>query len=441
MQPRQTIFTYSFFPSSSLHRNYISPYFHSLYNNTMRDILTNRMVCFLLIVVTVGLYALLWVRNATNWGRVLGSLVGIVLTTFVPSSQRVAVVVKRFLYLIFFTIMLMSIPATIRSSVGDKQLLSKSDEYNLLHNTRRFNEHSIFGTHNSTHKCSLFSYFFLWIWCYTHGTLAEQLSSGIRNIELDIWWNIHLGRWEVHHEYLIDDLTTSTSPDLRTALAEIHSWSVLNKPHFPIAVNLDVKGGYLFGTSWVASLLGRGFNSGDGYLQYAYDSLRDDIHTHWGDNGIVNPWTLTDGNPHLIRSVLEQKGWPSASKLSSKTMFFINAYGHKSTKHVDRHYLFVRGEWLFEDKEEVYYEEWHKYVNARQFITRSTNTEDVTFVTLKDLSKLNISITLRDVPILNPPLSKDVVIKEIKQLEIDILTQTSSPGLIGMFDSLKGLFL
>jgi len=82
--------------------------------------------------------------------------------------------------------------------IDDAELLLRpEEEAALVAADRPLNDYCVVGTHNSCHVCSLFGWFFIKPWHYSHPRLTHQLDYGIRHLELDIWYNRGMDRWEV----------------------------------------------------------------------------------------------------------------------------------------------------------------------------------------------------------------------------------------------------
>ncbi|CAF0988782.1 unnamed protein product [Adineta steineri] len=107
-----------------------------------------------------------------------------------------------------------------------------NQSYNSFQIDTRLKLHhfTILGTHNSYHKESYF-------YKYEHSNLDEQLSYGIRQIELDI----HLmSKYDVvYHLQIFDDKTNCYC--LRHCLEKIFYWSQRNSYHYPIYLFIEIK--------------------------------------------------------------------------------------------------------------------------------------------------------------------------------------------------------
>ncbi|GAB5363430.1 hypothetical protein AAMO2058_000882400 [Amorphochlora amoebiformis] len=191
------------------------------------------------------------------------------------------------------------------------------------------NQFRLVGTHNSVHVAGLFSIFVPY-WQYTHLPLVHQLNFGIRHIEIDLWFNKTLGIWEVFHE-CIDKLTV-TPLLFSDVLSQIMTWSKSNQNHFPLTFNLDIKGAYIAGTSYMTPwLLGRGFY-GDKRDRYIFEMLEREVLAVWAIPKLVTPATIKTGTKSkCLRDALANHGWPTVQECRGKTLFQLNLNEDRSS--------------------------------------------------------------------------------------------------------------
>eukprot|EP01060_Flectonema_neradi_P017722 TRINITY_DN24563_c0_g1_i1.p1 TRINITY_DN24563_c0_g1~~TRINITY_DN24563_c0_g1_i1.p1 ORF type:complete len:331 (+),score=49.61 TRINITY_DN24563_c0_g1_i1:44-1036(+) len=305
-------------------------------------------------------------------------------TELVPSFIAVDVCI----YVLCSVIVMMSVPAPwVVPRYGKQSLLRREREQDLLRGEETIDQFQIIGTHNSTHQCNLFSALFIKMWKYSHGDIQTQLDLGLRSLEVDMWYNISSGIWELKHEILVDDLTTTGDHCLRTALKEIRRWSLANEGHFPLAINLDIKGAYWPLTGWLAPFIGRGFHPGSRYELKAYENLKKMIVEIWGTSCIFTPRSLP------LRS--DKQLWPTASSLAGQSMFLLNTYGGKSCEKADHLFFFCRGHNVSMDTTQMYYENDMAAALSKGLLTRSLcESQPATFMAIDDLRKLKTSITV-----------------------------------------------
>ena len=100
----------------------------------------------------------------------------------------------------------------------------------------RINHIQMKGTHNSYHVEPLISP--TREYRYTHQPLDFQASQqGVRQFELDVWWDIREGLRVYHNQY--DSGTTC--PTLENCLATLLSWSNENPTHHPLFIWIEPK--------------------------------------------------------------------------------------------------------------------------------------------------------------------------------------------------------
>jgi len=204
-------------------------------------------------------------------------------------------------------------------------LLSWSEEKALTASDHPLNDFTCIGTHNSTHEVSIFGALFIKEWHYVHAPLGAQLQLGIRHVEIDIWYNSCASRWEVYHE-CIDPITTASFL-FEDVLRYLHQWSVLNREHFPLSINIDIKGAYRPGTSYLVPwLLGRG---GDIIVKsQAYGVLEAEVRRVWvAPAALLEPSSFTQKGKTSVADGLRRQGWPSVRKLKGTALMQLNVYG------------------------------------------------------------------------------------------------------------------
>ena len=109
-------------------------------------------------------------------------------------------------------------------NLDDYNNLSERKLNNLIIDSRlKLNHFIVLGTHNSYHKETLF-------YKYKHVNLENQLTNGIRQIELDI--HLMSNNNVVYHLQIFDDKTNCYC--LNDCLKRILNWSKINSNHYPI---------------------------------------------------------------------------------------------------------------------------------------------------------------------------------------------------------------
>jgi len=96
----------------------------------------------------------------------------------------------------------------------------------------------LIGTHRSYHKrISFFKQFKRF--AYQYGPVSEQLSNGIRDIHLDLHWNMIWRRVEVYNNWI--DRGTYYA-DFKDLLREVGRWSLCHNNHHPIVISISIRG-------------------------------------------------------------------------------------------------------------------------------------------------------------------------------------------------------
>jgi hypothetical protein len=143
------------------------------------------------------------------------------------------------------------------------------------------------GTHNSYHVMTTP----LDAWAYTHPPLGEQLDLGVRQFELDGWWDDETG-WRVYHVPFVDEGTNC--PTMRDCLAALRAWSDQSPGHHPLVVLFELK------SDWDAEGPTR------------LDALAADLAATWPDR-TVTPDVVRGDAADLPSAVAE--GWPTLGEV------------------------------------------------------------------------------------------------------------------------------
>eukprot|EP00299_Pterocystis_sp_00344_P013417 c6571_g1_i2.p1 GENE.c6571_g1_i2~~c6571_g1_i2.p1 ORF type:complete len:431 (+),score=29.72 c6571_g1_i2:70-1362(+) len=248
-------------------------------------------------------------------------------------------------------LMLAYFPAPWITPTYGTSLMTPDEEERMILLDLPFNEYQIVGTHNSCHRASLFAALFVPYWRYTHRGIVEQLNAGIRHIEFDIWFNKSKRRWEIWHECV--DPLTSTPWLFVDGLRLVHKWSFENPNHFPVTLNLDIKGAYFSWLSFLSpAIFGRGLDQSD---SDAFGVLEREILHVWAQsqNLIIKPTDVrgqapsprmslsdtppfsgsTPSSPLLVVCDSSNKSdkpvtsrWPTATQLRGHVKFQLNIY-------------------------------------------------------------------------------------------------------------------
>ncbi len=170
-----------------------------------------------------------------------------------------------------------------------------------LDHVLRLNHIQMEGTHNSFHvrPTPLLSS----EWDYEHQPLDVQLESqGVRAVELDVFWNWTVGRFEVYHVYLVDDETTCKR--FTDCLATLRLWSDAHPAHHPIFIQIEPKG--------------EGADSID-----RMDELEAEILSVLPMEMIITPDEVR-GGATTLREAVTTTGWPTLAQTRGRMLFFLN---------------------------------------------------------------------------------------------------------------------
>lgn len=168
----------------------------------------------------------------------------------------------------------------------------------------RMNHIQMVGTHNSYHIApDLPPEQRLPELDYTHAPLAEQLGEqGVRQFELDIFYDRIEERFAVYHIPLVDEGTTC--PWLTECLQQMLDWSDANRGHHPLFIfiepkNMDVRRGQEVSR---------------------YDTLDAEIRSIWPRERMFTPDDLQGDFSSLRESVLTE-GWPTLGQGRGMAVF------------------------------------------------------------------------------------------------------------------------
>lgn len=186
---------------------------------------------------------------------------------------------------------------------------------------------------------------------YGHRPLAEQLDSGIRSFELDIWADPTGGRFDkplaaqllgqplptgvdgpgfdVMHIQEVDYL--STCPTLDACLKEMKAWSDAHAGHLPITINLELKQDPLPKPFDVTPI--------QPFDAVELDALDAQIRAVLGDR-LITPDSVR-GKAHDLRTAVTQErsggGWPTIADSRGRFLVFMDNGGDVATRYLDGH--------------------------------------------------------------------------------------------------------
>jgi len=224
------------------------------------------------------------------------------------------------------------------------------------------NEVQVLGTHNSYHRRLPPALFDLLRRVdarladsvdYEHRPLDEQLDTGIRQLELDVFADPEGGRYarraartlvgepadtgiaeleepgfKVLHLTEVDFESSCLS--LAACLRTIVEWSDAHPRHLPIMVFVEPKDSP---TPDVASL---GFVTPAPIDAAALDALDDEIRSIVGDEKLLTPDEVR-GDAATLRAAVTENGWPTLAEARGKVLFTLLDDGEKRTRYVEGH--------------------------------------------------------------------------------------------------------
>jgi hypothetical protein len=186
---------------------------------------------------------------------------------------------------------------------------------------------------------------------YGHRPLTEQLDSGIRSFELDIWADPTGGRFaaplaaqllgqpypagmgdpgfKVLHIQEIDYL--STCPTLVGCLQELATWSDAHPGHLPITINLELKQDTLPSPFDVTPI--QEFDAAQ------LDALDVDVRSVIGDR-LITPDDVRGSAPDLRTAVTTAGsggGWPTVAASRGRFLLFLDNAGPLAERYLDGH--------------------------------------------------------------------------------------------------------
>jgi hypothetical protein len=177
-----------------------------------------------------------------------------------------------------------------------------------LDDVLRFHHLQAKGTHNSYHVQTST----LPEWAYTHAELDIQLEEqGVRQFELDVYWDSTLGAHVVQHVPIVDPGTTCAT--FVDCVATLDSWSSAHPGHHPLLVLVETKDPY----------------EDDGHL----DSLDEELLQGMPIERLIRPADVQGAHPDL-RTAIATDGWPTLGALRGRTLFVLHDSGARRDAYV-----------------------------------------------------------------------------------------------------------
>jgi len=168
-----------------------------------------------------------------------------------------------------------------------------------LDDTLRLNHVQVAGTHNSYHIDNKQGVPGL---DYTHAPIPTQLSSqGVRQLEIDVHWDITRQSLRVYHIPVVD--TLSTCDLLTDCLGQVKRWSDANPGHLPVLILLEPK------------------DKAPAYTTGArpYDRIEADLLKVFPRSRLLTPDDVR-GAAATLNAAVTADGWPTLGKTRGKVI-------------------------------------------------------------------------------------------------------------------------
>jgi len=197
---------------------------------------------------------------------------------------------------------------------SDDGLAEEGPEKDLL----RINHIQMKGTHNSYHVEPLISPTREYM--YTHQNLDFQASNqGVRQFELDVWWDIRAGLRVYHNQY--DSGTTC--PTFENCLSTLLTWSNENPLHHPIFIWVEPKDWPEQAAEVTTTL----------ELSGLLEDIEQEIAQFWPLNKTITPDNVRGESESLKDSIITD-GWPLLEDSRGKAIFVLLARGESKDLYV-----------------------------------------------------------------------------------------------------------
>ncbi|HNI34971.1 MAG TPA: phosphatidylinositol-specific phospholipase C1-like protein [Microthrixaceae bacterium] len=186
---------------------------------------------------------------------------------------------------------------------------------------------------------------------YTHQSLTDQLESGIRSFELDIWADPEGGLFakplapsmlnvpdtpipsgldapgfKVLH--IVDIDFGTTCPTFVGCLQEIRAWSDANADHVPIVINVELKDDPLPAPLDITKVVKIDATQ--------MDALDAEIRSVFDDERLLTPDDVR-GDAETLRDAVTTEGWPEIDDVRGQIMLFMDNAGGYRTDYLAGH--------------------------------------------------------------------------------------------------------
>ncbi len=188
----------------------------------------------------------------------------------------------------------------------------------------RANHVQVKGTHNSYHLDPGLE---IKPWAYSHLPLERQLGEqGVRQLELDVYWDVAVKDFRVYHVKLVDE--KSTCDLLSDCLGAVKKWSDANPSHQPVFILVEPK------------------DDAEPYpFTSPYVELEKAVLRTIPKKQLITPDDVRGSHGSLIKAV-EQDGWPTLGLARGRLILALLA-GEKMRKHYTHDEQHLRGRLMF----------------------------------------------------------------------------------------------
>lgn len=161
----------------------------------------------------------------------------------------------------------------------------------------------VVGTHNSYHVATSD----LPPWVYDHPPLEEQVLDGVRQFEIDVYWDGQ--QWNVYHVAIVDEGTSCAT--VQACMSDLERGSAQRPNHLPLVVLVEPK------------------TSPEGDADEAYAALTQAMVEGFGDGRILpseidGAWPVLAGQRGRVVPVLHSRDW---AQWMTEDVFFRDGYG------------------------------------------------------------------------------------------------------------------
>lgn len=169
-----------------------------------------------------------------------------------------------------------------------------------LDDVLRANHVQVVGTHNSYHVMTTD----IAAWRYTHAPLDEQIrDQGVRQFELDAYWDADLGVWDVLHVPALDDGTTCAT--FAECVADQALGSDETPDHVPLVTLIELK-------------------TGPSDPPRQLDVLADAILDAWPEGDVITPAEV-QGDATSLSEAVATRGWPTLGETRGRAIYVLHA--------------------------------------------------------------------------------------------------------------------